>query len=136
MASKRRKAKGKRAVAKKDESSQGTEIHGLELQEFSVEEYSGELPHPEILRGFNEIVPGSADLIFDELRANGRHRRKQENRIIRANTWTFSFSVVSAWVIEAAALVFGGYLIVTDQQAEGFTILVGQIALLRWGRKK
>jgi uncharacterized membrane protein len=107
----------------------------LELQEFSLEEYSGELPHPEILERFEQIVDGSAAMIFDEMRENGAHRRKQENRIVRANAWTFSFAVVTTHLAELAALGFGGYLILIDKPIEGFAILVSQVALLRWGKK-
>lgn len=139
MSSRRRKAKGKRALAKggrQQAAKQGSqELAALELEEFSLEEYSGELPHPEILARFEEIVAGSASMIFDEMQANGKHRRKQENRVVRANAWTFAFAVVTTHLAELATLGFGGFLIWHDRPITGFSILVGQVALLRWGRK-
>lgn len=105
------------------------------MEEFLLEEYQGELPHPEILQRFDEIVPGSAKAIFDEMQANGAHRRKMENRVNRTNSWTFSFAVVATHLAELATLGFGGLLIYIDKPVEGFAILVAQVALLRWGKK-
>ena len=44
------------------------------------EEFKGPLPHPEILRRYNEIVPGSAQSIIDSFVTEGDHRRKQGSR--------------------------------------------------------
>lgn len=137
MANRRRRAKGKRVANREGHPARADakELQGLSVEEFSLEEYSGELPHPEILQRFDEIVPGSAKTIFDEMQANASHRRKQENRIARANTWTFSFAVVATHLAEIALLAFGGVLIWYDKPIQGFALLVGQVALLRWGKK-
>lgn len=103
--------------------------------EYTFEEYSGELPHPELLARFDEIVPGSAQMIFEEMQSNGSHRRAVEKRVSQVNVWTFGFSVVATHLAEIAMLGFGAALIWTERPWWGLAVLIGQVAFLRWGKK-
>jgi uncharacterized membrane protein len=46
------------------------------------EMFLGPLPHPETLAGYNNIVPGSAGLIIDDLMVESTHRRTMEKSAI------------------------------------------------------
>ena len=52
------------------------------------EQFKGPLPHPEILRSYNEIVPGSAQSIIDSFVTEGDYRRKQgTRRMLMCEDW-------------------------------------------------
>jgi uncharacterized membrane protein len=67
------------------------------LQQFEVHEspsmsmakmfrYSGPLPHPEIIRGINEVVPGAGREIIDMAIAQSAHRRNLELTALTSQT--------------------------------------------------
>jgi len=45
-----------------------------------AETYKGPIPHPRILSGYDDIVPGAAREILDMAKAEQRHRHRMENR--------------------------------------------------------
>jgi hypothetical protein len=46
----------------------------------AIELHKGPLPHPRILSGYDEIVPGAARDILDMARLEQRHRHRMEDR--------------------------------------------------------
>lgn len=53
------------------------------------EQFSGPLPHPNILRGYEQIVPGSAASIVESFVQEGRHRREREMRNVQmCESWS------------------------------------------------
>jgi uncharacterized membrane protein len=44
--------------------------------------YSGPLPAPQQIEEYNRIVPGSGEILFEEFRAQSRHRRSMEKIIV------------------------------------------------------
>lgn len=48
--------------------------------------YSGPLPHPQMLLDYDDILPGGAERIFTQFEEQGRHRRKQEDRLVKSQT--------------------------------------------------
>lgn len=47
--------------------------------------YQGPIPHPEVLRGFNELVPGSAERLISLAENESTHRRSMEVMTANAN---------------------------------------------------
>lgn len=45
-----------------------------------METHAGPLPHPHILSGYEELIPGAARTILDMAREEQRHRHNMENR--------------------------------------------------------
>lgn len=43
-----------------------------------VEAFSGPLPPPEVLRGYNDVLPGAAERIFTMAEAQAEHRRRSD----------------------------------------------------------
>ena len=48
--------------------------------------YSGPVPHPAILKRFEELLPGSAERLFREFEVQAEHRRSLERRVIASDT--------------------------------------------------
>lgn len=41
-----------------------------------IEHFEGPIPHPQILKKYNDIVPDGANRIFGEFEAESKHRRE------------------------------------------------------------
>ena len=50
-----------------------------------TQEYSGDIPHPDILAGFDRLVPGAAARLVDAALAETDHRRRLELQITEGN---------------------------------------------------
>ncbi|MGC8493284.1 MAG: DUF2335 domain-containing protein, partial [Syntrophobacteraceae bacterium] len=46
------------------------------------EDYKGDLPHPNILRGFEELMPGATQRFFALMEDESKHRREIERQIL------------------------------------------------------
>ena len=54
----------------------------------TVTHYHGAVPHPDILRGFDDIVPGAAARLIKLAEDESEHRRKLESQSLEANIIT------------------------------------------------
>ncbi len=124
---------------------------GLERAEF----YGGPLPHPEILKGFESVVPGSGERILSMAEAQLQHRHAMEREGQAANIRAFEqgradavaqserearlgLSVVrqAMWIGAVLAVLFivsAAFLIYSDKSIEGFAVLAGGLGFLTWG---
>lgn len=53
--------------------------------QFGAQVYQGPIPHPDILRAFDELVPGSAKQLMEEVKIEAAHRRSHETKAMEAN---------------------------------------------------
>ncbi|MEO7029824.1 MAG: DUF2335 domain-containing protein [Acidobacteriaceae bacterium] len=79
--------------------------------------YSGPLPPPQVLREFEQILPGVAERIFIQFEAQAEHRRRSETKVIDSNTLSQKLGAISAPVIGLSGVV-GGMILV----GRGFNI--------------
>lgn len=79
-------------------------------------EFSGPLPHPQLLGQYNEAVPNGADRIVKLTENQARHRQSIESR---AQIFTFVLALVT--------LMGGIVLIALGNSAEGLVPLVAAI---------
>lgn len=62
------------------------EIECLVKMEMAMEErFSGPIPHPRILKGYEEILPGSADRILTMAENQSKHRQAIEAEVVHSN---------------------------------------------------
>lgn len=61
------------------------------------EEFQGPLPHPRILKEYDEIVPGFAQQIIDMTQCEQRHRHEMEERLVESEV---SINICQINVIE------------------------------------
>lgn len=74
------------------------------------ESYSGDLPHPAHLRGFEEIAPGSAKKIIDNAVLESEHRRNWENSALLSNFKLASRSQILGFIL-SVLLIAGGFML-------------------------
>ena len=96
----------------------------------SVSAYSGPLPHPDILRGFEEIVPGSANRLFTQFEEQSAHRRTMESQVIGSGAFSQRIGTVSASLIGLAGVTGGLWLTHEGKGVQGLTSLFGTLAAL------
>ena len=93
-----------------------------------LEIYQGDLPHPKILEGYNELYPDAAKRIIENGIAETEHRREMEKRYLNANIKAHNLGQILGFVIAILIIVGGIYLILKDHQVSG-SILSGVSAL-------
>jgi uncharacterized membrane protein len=101
------------------------EVHSVE---FST--YSGPLPHPDILRSFEEIVPGSAQRIFVQFEAQSSHRREMEGKVISSGAFSQRVGSVSAALIGVLGVAGGLWLTHEGKSVQGLTALLSTLGVL------
>lgn len=102
-------------------SEDKAEIARLEIMRAGM--FSGPLPPPELLRQYEEILPGLPERIVSSWEAESQHRRSLENRAA-------GISERGQWIAAALAVLFlgvSGLLIYFGQSAAGVALLVAEI---------
>ncbi len=111
--------------------------HMATLQQTSVS-FQGPLPLPQILEGYNKIVPGAAERILVMAEGETKHRRSIEERVVKHNVLLAQMGQVFAFLLGAIGLL-GGVYCVAIGQAWGASIVIGSLASLVsvfiWGKK-
>jgi uncharacterized membrane protein len=96
--------------------------------EFSA--YAGPLPHPDILRNFEEIVPGSAQRIFSQFEEQSSHRRKMEATVISSGAFSQHVGTISSALIGLIGVGGGIWLTHEGKDLEGLSTCFGTLAAL------
>ena len=91
--------------------------------------FSGPLPPPSLLKGYEEVCPGSADRIITMAEKQQQHRHSMEKWGLAASfLLTFTLVIGSIW------LVYQG------KELTGLVLLIGETVslagLFLWGRKR
>lgn len=76
----------------------------------SVEHFSGPIPHPSIIAGYEQILPGSADRILKMAETQIQHRHSIEDKMSSADSRDSLLGIIAAWTICIACLIGGGFL--------------------------
>lgn len=76
-----------------------------------LEMYSGPIPHPDIIKGYEEVYPGAAKKIIDNGVEESNHRRHMESQRQKRKGRLAWFSLLSFVMIAALFMWFGYSLI-------------------------
>ena len=81
----------------------------IALVQTSVQGYQGPLPPPQHLREYNDILPGLAKTIVDEMQREARHRREVELTVVKTSAkihiWSPFLGIVVLLVVVVSALI-------------------------------
>jgi len=89
-----------------------------------VSRYRGPLPPPELLEGYNQVAPGSAQIIIDQFVAQGDHRRYLEKVVIEGDNKRANWGLVSGSTIALVGLLGAFYVISLGYSLEGLGSVV------------
>jgi uncharacterized membrane protein len=91
------------------------------------EMYSGPLPHPDILRKFEEVSPGAAKMILAKFEQQSDHRRDLESRVVRSNIRQADTGQWMAFGLLGTIIVGGLLLANSGRDLVGFGIIVTSV---------
>lgn len=101
--------------------------------------FQGPLPPPSILRGYEDIVPGSAAKIIDWADSEREHRHRTETTIVRAETTRDLRGQILAAVVALAGFSVAGLALLLDHAGVAALITAmdigGMVAAFIYGRR-
>lgn len=101
-------------------STEETERDRLIAEIIQVQrEFSGPIPHPEIIQGYEEVVPGSADRIIKMAERQAEHRQKMESIMVRSESRDGLLGVLFAFMLGFGSLVASVVVVVMVPQSSG-----------------
>ncbi len=80
-----------------------------------VARYSGPLPPPSLLQDYEDILPGSAERIFNQFEKQGGHRRKLENRVVWYNVFSGTVGQVMGFLLFGGGIAGSIFLLYNDK---------------------
>ncbi len=98
------------------------------LSKMSLEHFSGPIPHPRIIREYEEVLPGSANRILQMAENQQSHRHKMESLVIGSDIVMERLGLIAALVISMAIVLGGIYLIGSGKDIAGFAMVILQVA--------
>ncbi len=99
-----------------------------QIQSVQVQQFSGPLPHPDMLRQYNDYVPGSADRIIAMAEQQQEHRQALEKTVVGSNTRNERLGQWFAFVIFLVVIVASTFLISIGKGISGMSTLIGATA--------
>ena len=66
--------------------------------------FSGPLPHPDVLRKFNEIVPGAAERIIKMAEEQSAHRKELEKKVVDSDIARSKWGQILGFIIAITGL--------------------------------
>ena len=114
--------KGDEYLTKKQE---GVSQHSL-----TVKAFSGPLPHPEVLRKFEEIIPGSAKQIIEQANKQTDHRIDIEKQVIKSDIIKSYLGLVFGFILGLLGIGGGIYAITLGHNIFGPILSGGTLASL------
>jgi uncharacterized membrane protein len=90
--------------------------------------FSGPLPPPAILKGYEDIVPGAADRIIAMAEKQSGHRQRIESIVLKSDELKSILGLVFAFLIVLAAFVTGAYTALQGRPLFGSVISLAGLA--------
>ncbi len=117
------------------------------LQRKIIEAHQGPLPHPEILKRYEEIVQGAATRILEMAEQEAAHRHSMEKRLLEIDLKALKAEMLDArlgqifgFLIAVITVVSGVYCSINGAQIAGGFIgtagVAGIVSVFVLGRKK
>lgn len=106
----------------------------------AAQSFSGPLPPPEMLRKYEELLPGSADRIISIAERQSSHRQKLESDVIASSIRNERLGMTFGFLICILAISGGIFAVMHGKSAEGIaaiiTPLVALVAVFVYGKSK
>jgi len=100
------------------------------IMEIAMERYSGPLPHPKILKQYDEIVPGSAERIIAQSEKQTDHRIAMESHVVTSGETNERIGMILGFLLAVLAICLAGFVVWLGQPILGVTIFVAELVVL------
>ncbi|MGU8529937.1 DUF2335 domain-containing protein [Clostridium perfringens] len=81
--------------------------------------FSGPLPHPGILKGYDKVCPGAADRIIKMAEDQMHHRQSMEKNFLHSNSRNSLLGIVFAFILGVVVISGGIYCVAIGRQVSG-----------------
>ena len=99
-----------------------------ELVYRKLEVYHGDLPHPDILSGYNQLYADAAKRIIENGIAETEHRRVMETTYLKQQAFAHVLGQIFGFIVALCIIFSGVYLVLNNHPITG-TILTGASAI-------
>ncbi len=96
----------------------------------TAQQFSGPIPPPELLRKYEELIPGAADRIMSMAERQGSHRQTLESQVINSNIANERLGKILGFIICVLAISGGIYAVVLGKSAMGIAAIVAPLGAL------
>ena len=104
--------------------------NGVVVHQSMMQSFSGPLPPPEILKKFDEVVPGAAERIIKMAEEQSTHRKDLEKKVIESDIARSKWGQVLGFAIAIAGLAASTLIAIYGSAIAGGIIGVGTLASL------
>ena len=91
--------------------------------------FAGPLPHPHILKKYEEILPGCADRIIKMAEEQSKHRMGLEKEVVGANIKNEKMGMFFGFTMSFIVIATSTYLVSINKSIEGFIGYGSMLAL-------
>ncbi|CAM2079611.1 MAG: hypothetical protein NSGCLCUN01_03832 [uncultured Clostridium sp.] len=81
--------------------------------------FSGPLPHPSVLSGYDKVCPGAADRIIQMAEKQIVHRHEMESSFLKAHSRNSWLGIIFAFILGIVITVGGIICVLNDKQISG-----------------
>lgn len=81
------------------------EVRKVVKQEIQAIEFRGPIPHPDIIGGYEEILPGAADRILSMAEAESKHRRDMERKMIESEARDSLLGILCGFLLGIGCII-------------------------------
>ncbi|MEW6578361.1 MAG: DUF2335 domain-containing protein [Chloroflexota bacterium] len=112
--------------ALRSEAPQALQLLGARIEEH----FQGPLPHPAILKGYEDILPGSANRIITMTEKQQQHRMELEHAVIHSDILMERLGLAVYFVLAMILVVGGIWLASEGKQLTGLAVVGASITTL------
>ena len=116
------KIKGKTEFELPEDLLEMPDFEGMSKQQLIIvaqASFRGPLPHPTIMKGYEEVLPGSADRIITMVEEQGKHRRNIDKEILRIQSRDGLLGIICALVISLVIIGCGALIVIKVPSTAG-----------------
>ncbi|MEI2692417.1 MAG: DUF2335 domain-containing protein [Anaerolineae bacterium] len=92
--------------------------------------FAGPLPPPEILAGYDEIVPGTAEKIIARFIEQGTHRMELEKVVVHGNNTRANWGLAAGFVLALTTIIGAVYAMSLGFDIAGAAVVIASLASL------
>lgn len=98
--------------------------------EASATRFSGPLPPPEVLEGYERIVPGAAKKLITMALRQSKHRQELERKVIESDVQRSRDGLWVGGALSLTSIILGAVAVFTGQDTAGATIATATVVSL------
>lgn len=114
----------------KSMQASGKSDSGQEMKVVHQEAYQGPLPHPDLLKKFDEVSPGAAEKIIKMAESEQSHRHEMDSQFLKEENFLKKLGLILGFIIVMSIIGSGVYLLVNDKSAQGFSLILASVVTI------